>query len=174
MFRLFTFTSLLHVGVFTCGSLVAYAQSGQLSGTILDTAQALVVGSNVTLIELGSNVVTRTTTGPTGQYTFVSLKTGTYRLEVRKAGFATATIGALTISDGSTIVRDLTLSVENASSSVNVVGRVSGTPSAGYYVDNVDRGVLGNAPIVNQPYTITVLPTEELANTQVKTVVARF
>ena len=37
-----------------------------------------------------------------------------------------------------------------------------------FYVGGVDRGLLGTAPIVNQPYTITVLPAQQITNTQVR------
>ena len=51
---------------------------------------------------------------------------------------------------------------------MTVSAGLSGTAAAGYYVNDVDRGVMGTAPIVNQPFMITVMPAEEIQNTQVK------
>ena len=149
-------------------SLQAFSQSAQVSGTIKDPDQSLVNNAVVTLGNLQTTLTLQTTTNQAGQYAFVSVSPGTYRLEAHKAGFATIVIPSLTILAGQNLTRDVSFALAGASTSITVNSGLSGTPVTGYYVDNVDRGVMGNAPIVNQPYTITVLPAEQIANTQVK------
>ena len=149
-------------------SLQAFSQSAQVSGTIKDPDQSLVNNAVVTLGNLQTTLTLQTTTNQAGQYAFVSVSPGTYRLEAHKAGFAIIVIPSLTILAGQNLTRDVSFALAGASTSITVNSGLSGTPVTGYYVDNVDRGVMGNAPIVNQPYTITVLPAEQIANTQVK------
>ncbi|HEY1745105.1 MAG TPA: TonB-dependent receptor, partial [Granulicella sp.] len=75
---------------------------------------------------------------------------------------------SLTVPAGQNITRDLSFALAGTSASVTVNGGESGTSVQGYYVGHVDQGVLGTSPVVNQPYTITVIPADEIVNTQVK------
>jgi iron complex outermembrane receptor protein len=162
----------LHLATCTCflllGSFQAFAQSAQVSGTIKDPAQSVVANAAVTLRNLQTALVFQSTTNQAGQYAFASLPAGTYRLEANRTGFAAIVVPSFTIAAGQNVTRDLSFSLAGANTSVTVTAGLSGTPANGYYVDNVDPGVLGTAPIVNQPYTITVLPAQLITNTQVK------
>ncbi|MDE1156244.1 MAG: TonB-dependent receptor [Acidobacteriaceae bacterium] len=53
-------------------------------------------------------------------------------------------------------------------SSVTVTANADGAPDAAYAVQSVDPGVLGTEPVVNQPYTLTAMPSQLITNTQVK------
>jgi iron complex outermembrane recepter protein len=153
---------------FLFGVANASAQSAQLSGTIKDPDKSVVSNAVVTLDNTKTGTTLQTTTNPVGQYTLVSVAPGVYRLEVRKAGFAPIVIPSLSILDGQNVTRDGSLVLAGASTSITVSGAGSGGAADGYYVSRVDRGVMGNAPLVNQPYTIAVLPADEVQNTQVK------
>jgi iron complex outermembrane recepter protein len=74
------------------GSLQAFAQSGQVSGTIKDPDQSVVSGAVVTLSNAHTAPPLQATTNASGQYTFSSVAPGTYRLEAHKAGFVTAVV----------------------------------------------------------------------------------
>jgi iron complex outermembrane recepter protein len=148
---------------------MAFAQviSG-VSGTIRDPDHAVVSGAAVTLTAPQISAPLQTTTNDAGQYTFTGVPPGVYRLEARKPGFTTIVVPSLTIAPAQIGSQDLAFAIAGASQSVTVTGGASGTVANGYYVENVDRGVLGTEPIVNQPYTITVMPAQEIMNTQVK------
>ena len=150
------------------GSIAASAQSAQVSGTIKDPDQSVVNGASVTLENIRTAVSLQTTTNQAGQYTFSGVLPGSYRLLVNKTGFATMTVSQITVVAGQSATRDIALTLAGASTSITVNGGNAGTVTAGYYVDNVDTGVMGAAPIVNQPYMITVMPADEIQNTQVK------
>ena len=147
------------------GATAASAQSASLTGVVHDPAGAVVPGAQITLDGPGVHVVA--TSDNAGGYMVAAPRTGSYRVTAQKAGFAPITL-TLALQAGAGVMRDLNFSTLSAESTVNVQGSTAGTPAAGYYVGSVDRGVLGNAPIVNQPYTLTVLPTEQITNTQVK------
>ncbi|WP_213805889.1 TonB-dependent receptor [Granulicella sp. dw_53] len=156
------------VGVLLLSSLHALAQSGQLSGTIKDLDQSVVPNAQVVLSNTQTSSPLQMVTNQDGQYTFASVPAGTYRLEARKPGFTTFAIPSFTILPGQNALQDISFAVAGTDSSITVTAGLAGTPATGYYVNNVDQGVLGNSPIVNQPYTITVLPAEQITNTQVK------
>ena len=154
--------------LFLMGSLQAIAQMAQVSGTARDPDQSVVGSAVVSLQNLQTAASYRATTDPTGQYAFASVPPGSYRLQAHKPGFADIVIPSLVLAGGQSQTQDLSFALAGANTSVTVNGALAGTPADGYYVSNVDRGVLGTSPIVNQPYTITVLPAEQIANTQVK------
>jgi iron complex outermembrane receptor protein len=150
------------------GPIQAFAQSAQLSGTVKDPDQSVVANAAVTLVNPQTALTLQTTTDQRGQYAFTTVIPGTYRLEAHKAGFAPSVIAHMSVTAGQHITQNLSLALASASTSVTVTAGLSGTPANGYSVDNVDRGVLGAAPVVNQPYMITALPAQLLTNTQVK------
>jgi iron complex outermembrane receptor protein len=149
------------------GSIMAFAQSAQVSGTIKDPDQSVVGRASVTLENARTAVSLQTTTNQAGQYSFSGVTPGSYRLLVNKAGFATVA-AQVTVVAGQSVTHDMALTLAGASASITVNGGNAGTAAAGYYVDNVDSGVMGTEPIVNQPYMITVMPAEQIQNTQVK------
>ena len=159
-------TRSLAVVTLALSGALAYAQStSQLSGIIRDPDQSLVVNAQVTLDGGQTHLVTDT--DQFGAYLFTGLTAGTYSLTVQKDGFEPVKLGLVAVGAGPA-TRDLSFSVLTANSNITVTSGISGTPAAAYYVPGVDRGVLGNAPIVNQPYVISVASAEEIANTQVK------
>jgi iron complex outermembrane receptor protein len=145
----------------------AFAQSMQVSGTLRDPDHSVVPNARVTLTS-SSGVAQQTTTDATGSYNFANIAPGSYRIEARKAGFATISVPSLTVVTGQSVTQDAVFALAAASSSITVTANNTGTPAVGYYVPGVDRGVMGNAPLVNQPYMVTVMPAEEIQNTQVK------
>jgi iron complex outermembrane receptor protein len=149
--------------------VAALAQtSSQLSGTVRDPDASVVSHAVVILTSPQLAAPLQTTTNNAGQYTFTNVPSGVYRLEARKDGFATIVLPSVTFLAGQSTNRDLLFALASTSTSVTVEAGGSGSAENGYYVDNVDRGVMGNEPIVNQPYTITVMPAQEIMNTQVK------
>ncbi|WP_232298898.1 TonB-dependent receptor [Granulicella tundricola] len=144
------------------------AQSSQVAGTVKDPERSLVGSAVVTLEEMQSGRLQKTVTDASGQYSFSAVTAGKYRLVIKKDGFAPIVIAPLTVAEGQSVNQDGTFDVAGVSSQVTVNGNATGSSEDGYAVSKVNRGVMGDAPVVNQPYTITVIPADEIANTQVK------
>ena len=70
-------------------SALAWAQNpyGRITGTVTDSASAVVAGAAVRVIHIGTNVVTHTATNESGNYEAANLNPGAYRLEVELPGF---------------------------------------------------------------------------------------
>jgi iron complex outermembrane receptor protein len=150
------------------GSFPAFAQSVQVSGTIKDPDQSVVSGAVVTLSNAQTATPLQTTTNDSGQYTFFSVAPGSYRLAAHKPGFVDAVVPSVVVTASQTVTQDVAFSLAGATTSVTVTGGGEGTPATGYYVENIDQGVLGTAPVVNQPFMITDMPADEIANTQAR------
>jgi iron complex outermembrane recepter protein len=149
-------------------SIPAFAQSAQVSGSIKDPDQSLVSGAVVTLTNAQTASPLQTTTNDSGQYSFSSVAPGTYRFVAHKPGFVDAILPSLVVAAGQTLTQDASFSLAGVASSVTVSGSGEGTPATGYYVENIDPGELGAAPVVNQPFMITEMPADEIANTQAR------
>ena len=143
----------------------AFAQTAAISGAVHDPGQLSLPGAQVNLD--GVDVHLSTVSDASGRYTFPSPGSGNYTMTAQKPGFNPVSV-SFTMTAGASLIEDLNFTRLNSSASVTVTAASSGTSAAGYYVGAVDRGVLGDAPIVDQPYVITVLPADEIANTQVK------
>ncbi len=141
------------------------AQSPSISGDVRDPAQLVVPGAEVSLD--GADVHLTATTDTLGHYTFASPAPGSYTLTAQRPGFNAVSV-TFVVAAGTSLTEDLAFTTLNDSSSITVNASAAGTSAAGYYVGTVDRGVLGNSLIVDQPYAITVLPADQIANTQVK------
>jgi Carboxypeptidase regulatory-like domain len=68
----------------------AFAQntSGSLTGTVVDTSGAVVVGADVTLTNEASRDVRRTKSNSDGYFTFAAVPPSTYSVSIETAGFA--------------------------------------------------------------------------------------
>jgi len=85
MKRLFTI-ALLFAILAPCAAF-AQVDRATLTGTIKDTAGALVPGATVSITNQGTNVVQHQETTATGEYLFVSLIPGKYQIDVELSGF---------------------------------------------------------------------------------------
>jgi hypothetical protein len=62
-------------------SVNAFGQSGaSLSGTVMDTSQAVLPGAGITAINTQTGVETKTTANNVGIYSFPSLQPGVYNI----------------------------------------------------------------------------------------------
>ena len=73
--------------LFIAKNISAQAVTGTLLGTVQDSSGAVIPGINVTLTNEGTNVSSKTTSGPQGFYTFPNLNPGQYSVAVEASGF---------------------------------------------------------------------------------------
>jgi hypothetical protein len=81
---------LLAVTVGVCLLCVSGARAqgtADIVGTITDTSGAVLLGANVTLTNIGTNISRSTTTSTTGDYIFPQMPVGTYSIMVEAMGF---------------------------------------------------------------------------------------
>jgi iron complex outermembrane receptor protein len=121
----------------------AYAQTGTVSGTIVDESGGVVPGASVTLTGPG----TRETiiSGGAGDYRFANLAAGTYQIAVSLSGFAPVTREGIVVGTGEVAVPAMTLVLAGLGEVVVVsASRVEST-------------------LLNAPATMTVLSAAALA-----------
>lgn len=102
------------------GSLWGQVRSGTIVGTVTDSSGALVGGATVIIRDLGRNTPYETVTSESGVYTMPYLPVGTYGVEVKRAGFRTATVTGLEVATATTVRADVVLQVGSVETSVTV------------------------------------------------------
>ncbi|MFS8085391.1 MAG: TonB-dependent receptor plug domain-containing protein, partial [Acidobacteriota bacterium] len=123
--------------VFTLAlSVCAFAQTGSsITGRVTDQHDAAVAGAEVRL-RSRSGAQSFAITDDSGAYSFRSVATGVYVLEVSKTGFASFTSNELNVARGQSLTNDVKLSVEAVSESVVVTA--TGTPQR---IDEISKAV---------------------------------
>lgn len=96
------------------------ATTGNLLGTIKDTNGAAVSNAKVDLIDSATGAAISTASNEAGQYVFTTVLPGTYKLRVTATGFKQANVNDLKIEVAKSSTQDLSLSVGEVSSSVEI------------------------------------------------------
>src|SRR5579864_1611714 len=94
--------------------------TARLSGTVKDSAGGGVPEAALTATNSSTGVVTRTTSGGSGDYVFPALAPGTYTLSVEKAGFTTGVMSGISLNVDQKASLDVVLQVGQVTQSVNV------------------------------------------------------
>ncbi len=102
-------------------SAFAQVDRATLTGTVKDTAGAVVPGATVTVTNLATSVADTQQTTPTGTYLMVNLIPGRYRVDVELSGFKKSS-ETVVLEVGQRARVDATLTVGAVSESVSVEG----------------------------------------------------
>ncbi|HTR22574.1 MAG TPA: TonB-dependent receptor [Terriglobales bacterium] len=83
----------------------AVAQSASISGTVTDVSGAVVIGAEISVVNVDTMAARTVTSGDTGAYAVTNLPVGNYRVEIKKENFTTFRVNAiaLTVDQAQTI-----------------------------------------------------------------------
>lgn len=137
--------------VFAPGAALAQsANTGTVSGTIVDPSNAIVPGANVTLVNTATLATRTTTSNKEGQYVFAFVDPGNYSIKAAKTGFKTTVVANQQVQIGLQSTVNITLQVGATSTTVEVTA----TPGADLQTLNATVGTaLSGAIILNLPNT---------------------
>jgi hypothetical protein len=123
--------------------------NGRLFGTVTDATGAVVAGTSVRLLDDTGAMIATTSADSNGNYSFSSLPTGQYRLELESSGFKKNVVTALNVSPGENQINSQ-LQVGTATETVTV----SGTAAV---LNTEAEATLGNASLsyANRPHVAT-------------------
>jgi hypothetical protein len=144
--------------VFALALLLAVCAFGQetratLSGTITDPSGAAVVGANIKLVNVETAVESTTEANQLGQYRFLFVNPGSYKLTVTQNGFRTLTREGLVVVSGEAATLDLTLQLGAVSETVVVSDKAPLLEA-----EKADRGMVIERETVTEVPLITRTP----------------
>jgi hypothetical protein len=94
--------------------------TGAISGVVHDNSGAAIPGASITATEVSTNVSRTITSTADGQYTFLSLIPGRYKIVVAAPGFQGSTIQNIDLKVNDQLRFDLTLTIGDVQQSVSV------------------------------------------------------
>ena len=100
----------------------AFAQfdSATVSGAVLDTTRAVLPGTDVTLVSVGTGLERRAVTNEAGVFTFPNVPVGEYRLVAALSGFRSVTKTGVTVNAGVNIRVDFELTLGELTETIQV------------------------------------------------------
>jgi hypothetical protein len=103
-------------------SRAAYGQAeqGTITGTVMDSQGAVIVGTKVTATEVLTQTVSSTVTNSDGYYTIPYLAPGTYNITAETSGFKASTVSGVHLTVNLATTVNLTLAVGNVSTEITV------------------------------------------------------
>lgn len=124
------------------------ATTGTVVGTVTDRSSAAVADAIVTLRNTGTNSESAQTTNSAGEYTLLNIVPGKYAITVKKPGFRTSQVTALTVDVNKSLTVNVTLELGEVTQSVTV------STEAGVELQTTDAqvgNVVGGTTLVRLP-----------------------
>ena len=120
----------------------------RVSGLVTDQSGAVIVGAAVTAQDVGTNVVTSTSSNDRGYY-LLQLPVGVYDIKATNAGFRTSLREKVQVSVGADVGIDFALSLATAEQSVEVVGGIAPllAPNSASVETTVENQLVMNLPL---------------------------
>ena len=142
------------VVLFCATTPYANAQTyGGVSGTVQDTARAVIQAAKVTAVNINTSASITATTGSEGFYTFPNLPVGTYRITAESTGFQKEVQNDVVVSVDTPLRLDFTLSPGGVTQSVEVISQALAIDTTSATLGNtMDSRQIANLPINGRDY----------------------
>jgi len=124
------------------------AANATLTGTIVDTAGALVPNAKLTATHTATGVHRETLSNETGLYVFSNMPPGSYELRLEATGFAPKVIQAVSLKVGQTVTLNLQLEVDLARV---IADPIAAQPPLIDSNNSIVDGVIGSSEVETLP-----------------------
>jgi hypothetical protein len=151
--RTYSVVLVLALAVFCCGRLNA-GVTASISGTVMDSSGAAVVGATVTATNLDTGIATTQTTNGQGFYSFQSLPLGKYTIEVQQKGFKVYLKTGLVLDVNDALVVDVPLQVGQSTEKIVVQSDALHVETSNTQMGEVIEGKeMTDVPLLTRSYT---------------------
>jgi outer membrane receptor protein involved in Fe transport len=146
---------------FTCVSASAQSSgAGTISGTVTDGKQGVVPGATVTVTDVDTNIAHGYVTNSAGIYVAPFLQPGHYKVDATATNFGTVEAKGLNLLVGQTLTIDLALTVQSATTTVEVSSETPLLALEQTEVSQVvDQAIIQNLPVNGRNWSDFVLLT---------------
>ncbi len=110
--------------LFLFSGIASYGQAGRgaINGSVTDQTGAVIPGAKVTLLNKANGIAVHTASNSSGNYAFISLNPGVYRITATDKGFVTIVHDDVTVTVDQTTTINLALHIGSVSNVVTVKG----------------------------------------------------
>src|SRR5215212_4502736 len=103
----------------------AFAQTGQINGTVTDNSGGVVPGVTVKALETATGLARDTISGADGRYSFTSMRPTTYDISAELSGFRTSQRKGVILQANQNVTLNLSLELGDLSETVTVSGEAA-------------------------------------------------
>ncbi len=147
MSRFSSMSMTLAQAVLLAGACFAQFDTATVLGTVKDSSGAVIAGGQVSLQNVKTGVINTAKTNDAGNFDFVNVQIGSYRVKAEAKGFQSALTDEFTVAVSARQRVDVTLAVGEMTQTVSV-----GAAAALLETESSDRGqVINNVTIGNLP-----------------------
>ena len=146
--------------VMFAGSILVSAQTGSISGTVTDTAGAVVPGAEITVRNAASGAIRVVNTGDTGNYSITSLAPGAYEVVAKKASFKAFRVPSINLTVDQVLTVNASLEPGAVTEEVQVqADQLPAVDLETSQVSNlVSQSQMQNLPLITRdPYSLILL-----------------
>ena len=153
--KIFSINALLTACLcFLPATLQGQVDTGQVTGRIVDSTGSAIVGATVTLTNTASGAVLTQSTGAEGNFTFASIRVGTYTLTTEAPGFGKVTQNNISVNIQQSFVANLTLQPGTVASTIEVTAAPAQMQTEEASVGNVvQQKTIQNLPLNGRNFT---------------------
>ena len=130
-----------------CISAFAQSPTATLSGTVIDDADSVIPGVNLTLLNLSTALQRHATTDDEGSYIVPLLPPGRYNITAQRDGFTTVVIRNIEVNTGDQLVLRIKLKIGEIGASVEIVDDVTGIQHSAAVGTVINRHFVENLPL---------------------------
>ncbi len=146
--------SMLLLIILAVPAVAQFAQRGNVEGFVFDSSGAIVVGANVTLLDVGQNTSRKAVTDKAGHFAFTNVTSGQYQVTASANGFETEQSEAITVDIGATRRYDFKLTAGSVSQSVTVSADAAPLETGQANIDtNVSERQMEELPLNGRNFT---------------------
>ncbi len=148
--------------------LAAQTNTGSIRGTVYDTTESSIPGVEVTAIDSSRGVERKVTTSETGEFVFIHVEPGRYRVSFEVENFAPLSVEDLEVRVGETGMVSPQLELGASITEVVVSAAQVGTaiePERVQQADHIDSVQIENLPINRRDYLDLALLTPGVVDT---------
>ncbi|MFZ1032745.1 MAG: carboxypeptidase-like regulatory domain-containing protein, partial [Candidatus Acidiferrales bacterium] len=125
--------------------------NASLRGTVIDQSGGIVVGAQITLLNVGTGIARKTTSGNDGSYLFDLVQVGKYKVTVEKSGFTTFVREGVSLELNQNGRLDVSLRVGQATEVVEVNANVAQVDTTSAVLGKVeDQRMINDLPLVER------------------------
>src|SRR4051812_38298433 len=137
-------TRLLLLAGLATGCCLAQFDTATVLGTVRDPTGSVIANAKITLRNVNTAVTAATRTNSSGEYEFVTVKIGDYKVTAEAPGFSSATTDTFNVAVSARQRVDLTLQVGTNTESITVTGAAAVVES-----DSTDKGQVVNSEVID-------------------------
>jgi len=126
---------------------------GRIRGTVMDQSGAALPGVQLKLVNVGTNVTLELVSGTDGDFIFINLKPGEYKLSASKANFKSFQVSSITVRPNDIYVQNVTMELGAVTETIEVAANPVQVEQTGIQLTaDIDSRRIADLPLLGRNF----------------------